>query len=70
MIDYMEVPNSMIKDNTVTSLEELKDKYANYNTVIPEGSLFYKSTLVVTPDLTWHGIVLDLTLGVSPLATL
>lgn len=51
MIDYMEVPNSMIKDNTVTSLEELKDKYANYNTVIPEGSLFYKSTLVNQEDM-------------------
>lgn len=51
MIDYMEVPSSMIKDNTVTSLEELKDKYANYNTVIPEGSLFYKSTLVNQEDM-------------------
>lgn len=51
MIDYMEIPSSMIQDNTVTSLEDLKDKYANYNTVIPKGSLFYKSTLVNQEDM-------------------
>lgn len=51
MIGYMDVPASMIQDNTVTSADQIVDKYANYNTVIPEGSMFYASTLVNFEDM-------------------
>ena len=51
MIGYMDVPASMLQDNTVRSIDQIEGKYANYNTVIPEGSLFYSSTLVNFEDM-------------------
>lgn len=51
MIGYMEVPSSMVQENTVTTINQIEGKYANYNTVIPEGSMFYKSTLVDFEDM-------------------
>lgn len=51
MIGYMEVPASMVQENTVTNAADIEGKYANYNTVLPEGSLFYKSTLVNLEDM-------------------
>lgn len=45
MIKYVDVPKAYISDNAITSQDALIDKYANYNTVIPEGSMFYKETI-------------------------
>ena len=36
----------MIKDNVVVNTNDILGLYANFNTVIPAGSLFYRSTLV------------------------
>ncbi len=46
MIKYVDVPKAYITKNAITTDKELIDKYANYNTVIPEGSMFYKETIV------------------------
>ena len=59
MIGYVKIPKRMLTDNTVTNLNDIVGKYANYNTVIPAGSLFYKSTLVEwsqMPDSAWEDI--------------
>lgn len=59
MIGMMEVPRSMVTNNTVTSLKSVLGMYANYNTVIPAGSIFYTSTLVTwdeMPDSAWAEI--------------
>ena len=59
MIGYMQIPRRMIQTNTVLSINDVLGKYANYNTVIPAGSLFYKSTLVTwaqMPDSAWADI--------------
>lgn len=45
MIKYVDVPKAYISDNAITSQDALIDKYANYNTLIPEGSMFYKETV-------------------------
>lgn len=59
MIGMMQVPASMLTNNTVRSASLVVGKYANYNTVIPAGSLFYSSTLVDwkdMPDSAWADI--------------
>lgn len=58
-IGYVEVPGSMVKDNVILNANDILEYYANYNTVIPAGSLFYKSTLVTwaeMPDSAWADI--------------
>lgn len=58
-IGYVEVPGSMVKDNVILNANDILELYANYNTVIPAGSLFYKSTLVTwaeMPDSAWDDI--------------
>ena len=59
MIGYVEFPSVMVKDNVVRNANDILGLYANYNTVIPAGSLFYKSTLVTwaqMPDSAWADI--------------
>ena len=59
MIGYVKVPSSMLTNNTVRSVKDIVGYYANYNTLIPSGSLFYKSTLVTwkeMPDSAWADI--------------
>lgn len=59
MIGYIKIPNSMVQTNTITNVNDIIDMYANYNTVIPAGSLFYQSTIVEwkeMPDSAWADI--------------
>lgn len=59
MIGYLEIPGSMVSDNTIKYANEIVGKYANYNTVIPKGSVFYSSTIVTweqMPDSAWANI--------------
>ena len=59
MIGYVEMPRKMLTNNTILNANEIVNMYANYNTVIPSGSLFYKSTLVTwkeMPDSAWADI--------------
>ena len=55
----VKVARSMLSGNVIVSEEYLIGKYVNYNTFIPEGSLFYKSAVVTwssMPDSTWSDI--------------
>ena len=45
MIKYVDVPKAYISDNALTTQSDIVNKYANYNTVIPAGSMFYKETV-------------------------
>ena len=59
MIGYVKIPSSMLTPNTIRIANEIIGKYANYNTVIPAGSLFYASTIVTwaqMPDSAWADI--------------
>lgn len=45
MIKYVDVPSAYISDNAVINSDEILKMYSNYNTVIPEGSMFYNEAL-------------------------
>ncbi len=51
MIGYASIPPGMIMGNAVIDSGFVLDKYANYNTVIPEGSLFYTDALITAAEL-------------------
>lgn len=51
MVGFMDVPNSMISTNVVRVPSEIYGKYSNYNTLIPQGSMFYRSTLAEWKDM-------------------
>lgn len=51
MVGIVEIPRSMLKNNTVRSISLVIGKYSNYNTVIPNGSVFYLSTLIDLKDM-------------------
>ncbi len=46
MIGYVDVAPIVLQDNVLRTAAQVIDKYSNYNTVIPEGSMFYKDTVV------------------------
>lgn len=61
----IKVAQSMITDNVITNQDYLIGKYVNYNTFIPEGSLFYDSSVVEwsqMPDSAWSSIQQDYTI--------
>lgn len=51
MVGTKEVPPSMLGDNVITNASDIIDKYSAADTVIPEGSLFYKSAVVEKEQL-------------------
>lgn len=51
MIEYVDVAPIVLSDNVYRSSAQVINKYSNYNTVIPEGSMFYKNTIVNKEDL-------------------
>lgn len=58
-VKVMKVAASMITDGVVRDKKEVIGKYVNYNTYIPEGSLFYSSSIVTwdeMPDSAWSDI--------------
>mgnify|MGYP002852187746 CR=1 FL=1 len=58
MVDTREVPPSMLKGEVIRSKGEIIDKYSAADTVIPEGSLFYKRAVVEKEQLPAN-IILD-----------
>lgn len=58
MIDTREVPPSMLEGEVIQNTGEIIDKYAAADTVIPEGSLFYKRAVVEKEQLPAN-IILD-----------
>lgn len=51
MVDTREVPPSMLEGDVITNVSEIVDKYSAADTVIPEGSLFYKRSVVEKEQL-------------------
>lgn len=58
MIGTMEVPPSMLKGDVIRNKASVVDKYSYSDSVIPEGSLFYKRSVVEKEQLP-ASIVLD-----------
>ena len=51
MIGTMEIPQSMVNNNIITNSADVIDMYASGDSIIPEGSLFYKRTVVSADQL-------------------
>lgn len=51
LISYVDVAPIVLSDNVIRSAEQIINKYSNYNTVIPMGSMFYTNTLVEEKEL-------------------
>jgi len=51
MVDYVEVLPSMVNSDTLKNVANIVGKWSNYNTLIPKGSLFYKTTVVSVDEL-------------------
>lgn len=58
MISTMEIPQSMVTDDIITNSADVIDMYSNGDSIIPEGSLFYKRC-VVSRDQLPDSIILD-----------
>ena len=58
-IRMVKVARTMITSNVITNKTDILEKYVNYNTIIPEGSVFYSSAVVSwdkMPDAPWKNI--------------
>lgn len=51
MVGEVGIPPKMIMGKVITNANLIIGNYANYNTVIPEGSLFYRDSVVAAADL-------------------
>lgn len=51
MVGYVDVPPAMIVGNVIKGANLIIGKYANYNTLIPEGSLFFSNAVISATDL-------------------
>ena len=58
MIDTRQVPPSMLAGDVITNKGEIVDKYAAADTIIPQGSLFYRRAVVEKEQLPAN-IILD-----------
>lgn len=58
MISTREVPPAMLEGDVILNVGEIIDKYSAADTVIPEGSLFYKRSVVEKEQLPGN-IILD-----------
>lgn len=50
-IEMIKIPAIAIKNNVVRSTSQIINKYTNVNSVIPQGSMFYKGVLIDKADL-------------------
>ena len=46
MIEYIDVAPIVLQDNVIRHRNQVINKYSNYNTVIPQGSMFYTEAVV------------------------
>ncbi|MBQ6324028.1 MAG: hypothetical protein IJI22_04250 [Bacilli bacterium] len=58
MVDTREVPPAMLEGDVIRNVGDVVDKYSAADTVIPEGSLFYKRAVVEKEQLPAN-IILD-----------
>ncbi len=50
-VETINIPSIAVKKNVVQSTAQIIGKYSNVNTVIPEGSMFYKGVLIDAKEL-------------------
>lgn len=65
MIEYIDVAPIVLQSNVITNRNFIVGKYSNYNTVIPQGSLFYTGVVVNEDELPDSAFV-DLAEGEVP----
>ena len=51
MIEYIEMPAAAVTNDVITASRLIVGKYANYNTVIPKGSMFFGASLVTAEEM-------------------
>lgn len=51
MIGSIQVPPAMIAGKAITEVSQIVGKYVRYDTIIPQGSLFYQDVVVSQSDL-------------------
>ncbi len=51
MIEYIEVPADALSENVMFDANEITKLYADYNTVIPKGSMFYTDVLTTAEEM-------------------
>ena len=51
MIGSIQVPPSMLKGNVITNVSNIVGRYVSADTIIPQGSLFYGTSVVSQSDL-------------------
>ena len=51
MIGYVDVPQSALRGDIITNVNNIKGKYTKVQTQIPKGSFFYNGTIVEQKDL-------------------
>ena len=62
MVGITKIPPSMLEGDVIRTSSGVIDKYSNADTIIPEGSLFYKRTVVEKEELPAN-IILDYPTG-------
>lgn len=51
MIEYVSMPSVSVTSNVIRNVNSIVNKYSNYNTTIPAGSMFYRDVVVNPEDL-------------------
>ncbi len=51
MIEYKDIPRTVVGENVIQNKELIVGKYTNINSVIPQGSMFYKDVLIEEKEL-------------------
>lgn len=57
MVTTTNVPAVAIKENVIKNKKDIVGKYSNYNTLIPEGSMFYTSTVIAESKLPNYAVI-------------
>lgn len=51
MVEYIQVPPAMINSGVIRNKADIINRYSNYNTLIPAGSMFFGSAVISQQDL-------------------
>ena len=51
MIEYVDIPRVRLTGKVIKNTEDIVDHYSNVNTIIPEGSLFYREAVIPFSEL-------------------
>lgn len=65
MIGRTDIPPKLVMGSIILDANLIVGKYTNYNTLIPEGSLFYKDTVVTASELPDSALI-DVPEGYTP----